>query len=242
MNALEGSSGLREQDAPFWSIIDSLELDVSPEVREQIVQRWTHIAQMEHASVASFSRFSLDLMAFGAPPELLEASHQAAIDEIHHARIAFALVSRISGSSLGPGPLPLEGVSVSSTMSEMVEATIVEGCVGESLAALEAIRAQELASVPAFVEASKIIARDEATHAELAWKTVGWALSLEPSLVSSASQVFEQCFESPLDPRVGLEELDLSDFGLLNSAQRAQLRSEVISSQLRPAAQRLTQL
>ena len=49
--------------------------------RRAIAQHWTRAAQMEHASVAAFSRFSLQLLAVGAPPSLLEDAHRAALDE-----------------------------------------------------------------------------------------------------------------------------------------------------------------
>lgn len=47
---------------------------------------WSLAAQQEHASIASFSKFSLELMAVGAPAALLVRAHEAALDEINHAR------------------------------------------------------------------------------------------------------------------------------------------------------------
>jgi hypothetical protein len=37
-------------------------------------------ALFQHASVASFARFSLELLALGAPPDLVAAAHAAALD------------------------------------------------------------------------------------------------------------------------------------------------------------------
>ena len=50
--------------------------------------------------MASFARFSLELMALGAPPELLLGSSQAQADEIAHAQTAtgYALVGLLYGS------------------------------------------------------------------------------------------------------------------------------------------------
>ncbi|PIE05451.1 MAG: Tenascin, partial [Sorangium cellulosum] len=44
---------------------------MQPEVMEALANRWADIAAMEHASVASFARFTLQLMALGAPADLL---------------------------------------------------------------------------------------------------------------------------------------------------------------------------
>ena len=80
--------------------------------REAARAHWTTVARMEHASVASFARFTLDLMTFGAPPELLALAQQAAADEVRHAQLAFAVASSLAddgedASRLGPGPMRL---------------------------------------------------------------------------------------------------------------------------------------
>jgi hypothetical protein len=91
---------------------------------------WLQSALFEHASIASFARLALDLMAFGAPPDLIEDAHRAALDEIRHARICFGL----AGGKEGPGPLVTPpGVT---SLAELVRETIREGCVNETLAAL----------------------------------------------------------------------------------------------------------
>ena len=47
---------------------------------------WAEIAALEHASVASFARFTLQLLSLGAPPELLADVGQASADEIRRRR------------------------------------------------------------------------------------------------------------------------------------------------------------
>src|SRR5262249_6350017 len=65
----------------------------TPEERASLAEAWTASALFEHASVASFSRVSLELMAAGAPADLVELAHLAALDEIRHARLCFALAA-----------------------------------------------------------------------------------------------------------------------------------------------------
>ena len=56
-------------------------------------RKWLAAALAEHASVASFSKFALELLAVGAPASLLQRAHQAALDEIRHAQLSFDVVS-----------------------------------------------------------------------------------------------------------------------------------------------------
>ena len=58
---------------------------------EDIGHRWLKIAEAEHASVASFARFTLQLLSLGSPSELLVSSQKAEIDEINHAKYAYTL-------------------------------------------------------------------------------------------------------------------------------------------------------
>ena len=72
---------------------------LSVEVRGALAARWRDNGLAEHASVASFSRHSLQLMALAAPADLVEATHRAAIDEISHAKVrrsAFTFISLMS--------------------------------------------------------------------------------------------------------------------------------------------------
>jgi hypothetical protein len=155
--------------------------------RRRLAEHWSHAALLEHASVGSFAKFSFHLLAVGAPPAMLQACHQAALDEIHHARLCFALASVYEGSLVGPGPLAIPADVVGATdMLSIMGAVIEEGCVGETIASLEAAEALELATDPQVCEALKVIARDEANHAELAWKFVAWALATSSSEIQQA--------------------------------------------------------
>jgi hypothetical protein len=139
--------------------------------------RWAADGLAEHASVASFARFALELMAQGAPAELVEATHRAALDEIEHARLCFAVASAYAGRAMGPGPLPLPPeLPLRASLSELAVATVEEGCINETLAALRAAIDLDAVSEPLERAALERIVADEARHAELAWRTVAWAL------------------------------------------------------------------
>lgn len=152
--------------------------------RALLTEHWTRMGQMEHASIAAFARFNLQLLALGAPPDLVEACNAALADETAHARLCFSIASVYSGRSIGPGPLDVSGRLLPTSLVEIVELVIAEGCFGETSAALEALEAAETARDPVIAAAYQRIAADEQRHAELAFRFVRWALDQAPGDVA----------------------------------------------------------
>lgn len=159
---------------------------VEPEGSVELAQIWARIGLAEHASVASFSRFALELLAFGAPATLVSAAHAAALDEVRHAKLAFGLASAYAGDTIGPGPLPLAELTVCTDLAAFAAATAREGCVAETLSALQMAEARDRATDPAVRAVLDGIARDEARHAALAWRTVRWAIDVGGAAVRDA--------------------------------------------------------
>src|SRR5690606_22128321 len=119
---------------------------VEASARQALAEHWQRIGLMEHASIAAFARFSLQLLGLGAPAELIEATNRALVDETRHAQVCFALAGHYAGRPIGPGPLDLAGALDGVDAAEILRTVIWEGCVGETLAALEAREAAELAA------------------------------------------------------------------------------------------------
>ena len=65
---------------------------------------YLNIALLEHASVAAFHHFALELMRLGAPVELLEGAHEAIKDEMRHAKQAFSLAADLLETPMGRAP------------------------------------------------------------------------------------------------------------------------------------------
>lgn len=153
--------------------------------RSALAAHWTKLGQMEHASIAAFARFSLQLLSLGAPPELVEATTQALADETAHTKLCFNLASAYAGSPVGPGPLDVTGSLEISSLAEIVDLVIVEGCFGETSAVLEALAGADAASDPVIRAAYTQIAADEQRHAELAFRFVRWALERDRTTVGA---------------------------------------------------------
>jgi hypothetical protein len=143
--------------------------------RAALARHWTKLGQMEHASIAAFARFSLQLLALGAPPDLVDACTQALADETAHAKLCFGIASAYAGRPIGPGPLDVSNSLELASLADIVDLVILEGCIGETSAALDALESAETAADPVIRDAYARIAADEQRHAELAFRFVRWA-------------------------------------------------------------------
>jgi len=151
---------------------------LTPLERAQLAAHWARLGQMEHASIAAFARFNLQLLSLAAPSHLVEACNRALADETAHARSCFALASAYGGSALGPARLDIERCFEDTSLVAVAKLVLREGCLGETVAALEAVAAAEVASDFAVKQALSRIACDELSHAELAFQFLRWALSV----------------------------------------------------------------
>jgi hypothetical protein len=154
-------------------------LAIDPGTARELAKAWLADGLEEHASIAAFARFSMLLLSVAAPPELVAASQRASLDEIAHARDCFALARRYGARDAGPGALDVHDAMRAMSLADLAALTVEEGCVGETLGA--ALAGEQLA-VTVDPETRRILARivrDEARHAELAWRFVAWAVGEE---------------------------------------------------------------
>ncbi len=142
-------------------------------LREALARGWLEDALLEHASVASFARATLELMAVGAPAELLADCQRAGLDEVRHAEGCFALAARY-GRARAPGPIAALPARPAG-LARLAVDTFVEGCVAETVATLAGTRVLASCRDPEVARFLARIVRDETRHAALAWRTVAWA-------------------------------------------------------------------
>jgi hypothetical protein len=213
--------------------------DLSPLDLEALARHWTDTARMEHASIAAFARFSLQLLSLGAPASLLEATHRALEDETRHARLAFGLASRFRGQPVGPGPLSLEGAMDDGCLEAIVVGAVVEGCIGETLASLEAAEALALARDPEVVATLEGVHADERRHAELSWQFVRWAMATFGAPVTGwVERAFDAGLAAARNPATDFDE-GLEGYGLLSGQRLRQLRQAAVDGVLRPCRDQL---
>ncbi|AUX34023.1 MULTISPECIES: ferritin-like domain-containing protein [Sorangium] len=213
---------------------------LSAEQHAALAEHWTRVALLEHASIAAFARFTLQLLSLGAPPELVGAAQAAMGDEAEHARLCFALASAFAGRGVGPGPLAIDGALGGEGAREILVTTLREGCIGETIAAIEAAEAALHATDPAVRRALETIAEDEARHAELAFRFAAWAIERDPSL---ASAVVDELAAAASEPAPATPDdaarSGLLGFGVLSPAHRRTLRERALAQVVAPCARAL---
>jgi hypothetical protein len=242
--------------------LGSAEAGATPDVarlpqtaRSALAEAWARDGRFEHASIASFARFVLELLSAGAPPDLVADAQAALKDEIRHASLCFGLASAyacaainvgrdsaFAGPSIGPGPLPIEdALHDRRDLPSIAAAVVREGCVGETIAALAAMEARDGAKDPAVRAALDEIAEDELRHATLSWRFAAWAARQGGAPVRAAiAAAFEEARGAatppaalpPPDPHAAL----LSAHGRLSPDAERRVASRALAEVVRPAA------
>lgn len=166
--------------------------DLDESTRSALEVLWLQDARGEHASVPAFSRISWQLAAIGASPELLEWAHLAALEEIKHARLCFALAEGYGGHSYFVQPMPemLQGGLdlTHDPIGVIATETIFDGCLMEGFFANVASVAATRCEEPAALAALEQIAREEKSHADFSWTLLEWLLQQHPAKVKSLIQ------------------------------------------------------
>ena len=210
-----------------------LKLDV--ESRASFAAAWRRDGLLEHASVASFSRAALELLALAAPADLVAQYQRAALEEIRHAQMCFAIAYRYDPVPTAPGPLVAPAARESSFVRLAVD-TFIEGCVHETTAALEASRAAAGCTVTAIRRVLHRIADDETEHSATAWATVAWALEQGGQLVAlalrrEADRVAQQLASIASDDSAGL----FRQHGRMTETTRQATRREAYRELIAPS-------
>ncbi len=164
----------------------------APAVRDPAVAAaWRENGRTEHASVAAFARLTLDLMALGAPPELLADAQSDARDELRHTLLCFGLARGLDGRAESPGPFPAArtgGLPANRTLAfvRLAVDSLVDGALNEGVSARVVGRLAKTCEDPAIRPVLAEIAADEGRHAAHGWEVVAWCLREEPVAVAHA--------------------------------------------------------
>jgi hypothetical protein len=210
------------------------------DVSQTLARGWLEDALAEHASVASFARLTLELVSLGAPAELVERAQSAALDEIRHARMCFALSERYSGLPVGPSALAVDGALPSVDLEQLAVRTVRDGCIGETVAALIVAEQAQAAVDPELAAGLHAIAEDEARHAELSWSMLRWALEAGGTRVRAAvARTFESTLAQLTVSVAPAQGPSLRAYGRLNAAEIATVTARALAEVVAPCARAL---
>ncbi len=148
------------------------------DTRRALEALWLHDAQKEHASVPAFARVSWLLAAVGAPAELTEWTHRAALEEIDHTRRCFALAAGYGGRSHSVEAMPdllLGGLDCrADPLVTLAVESLSDGCQLEDFNADVAAECASVCEEPTTRAVLEQIAREERSHADLSWALLEW--------------------------------------------------------------------
>ncbi len=191
-----------------WS--DALAMDFGafdPAEIASLVVHLRRVALLEHASVAAFARVSLELLTLGAPSDLVEAAHRAALDEVRHAKLCWSVLAALDGQQRGPSPMNIPGAH-SNDPEQILIATVIEGCVSETLGSLLFAEAARQCTVPELARVYRVIADEEAEHAALAFRIVQFLAREDPSrtdrALEAAASAPRDDSDTPAIPSLGM--------------------------------------
>jgi hypothetical protein len=201
--------------------------------RRALARHWASVAVNEHGSIAAFHRAGIELLAHGAPADLVRATQAAGLDEVRHAKMAFTLASHFAGAPIGPGELSLPSIEIAGTLAELAARVVEEGCVEETLSAAAAAAMLSRATDPAVRSVLEAIVRDENRHAALAWRTARWAVATGGE---DAREAVAAAFAHA--PTLGTSTAPpaLARFGMLGDDALARAASRARVEIVRPAA------
>lgn len=238
----ERLAALAERDD--WTVDTSLSAEPRSAHRAAIAAAWAEQAAFEHASIASFSRFVLQLLAGGAPARLLSAAHVALGEEIEHARLFFGFASRYAGRPLGPAALAThDALAGAHDLDAVVLASVREGCIAETISAWHVSLAATSARDPAMARALARVAEQELEHAALAWSFLAWVLprasdSLRHRIENTLHDAARFAPRGPaLAPTVGADEW--LAHGILPADEHAAATRHALRELVAPAARSL---
>ena len=244
----DGSGWIPQREGDDASL-DAMIAALAPDTRAAIADVWIRDALTEHASIASFAQFILELLALGAPAKLVDDAQRASSDEVRHAERAFALAARYGSIAREPGALDVGGMMRHRIgLADFAARTAAEGCIAETVAALQLHAAADVAANDNLASELRKTADEESEHALLAWRVVGWAIERGGEPVREAvGQVFDQaashvgfgpCVDEDLASSASV--VDLRAHGILPRADRHDLAVQVLESVIAPAAEALT--
>ncbi len=140
-------------------------------LRAGLAAMWRARMVSEHRAVGIFQLYGLDLLAAGAPAEVLSLACRAALDEVRHAELFARLTTIYSGAPETPPPgIPPLSEDMSISLDHQVAREALHLSVGsETFSAVLLQEKRERASDPVVRDVLGVVIADEIHHARMGW-------------------------------------------------------------------------
>jgi hypothetical protein len=223
----------------------ALPLGLPAAERARLASSWRLEACDHHGSIATSARFVVQLLAVGAPANLVAAAQRAGEDELAHTELCLAMASAYAGRPITLGEHHTDfAVETYDDPKTVAVETVRAGSVGETIRAALATAAAQQASDPAVRRVFVRIAADETRHAGLAWRYLKWTLHqhrdravLEAMAAAFDSQLAR--YHERLAGSASRPPRDPGHAGMLSSGQRATIALRTMRLVVMPCAHAL---
>ncbi len=148
--------------------------------RKRLAGTWERRAAAEYLAVSTFAVLAIDLVAAGAPADVLSLCMRAGIDEVRHAELCLRMVEIYSGRRIQPpsGMSSLPDEPTRPRLHQAVANTLLVSCVSETYATTVLTATRDLTLDPAAREVLTSIYSDEVMHARLGWSYLRHAIDV----------------------------------------------------------------
>jgi uncharacterized ferritin-like protein (DUF455 family) len=187
---------------------------------EAAAHHWLDMAQEEYESIAAFSELALDLMAAGAPTELVTRCHEAALDEARHTELCLSVASCLNGKVSDvqtPSQLRVARRRPRWKRALLVRLAVesyIDGWVGEASSARVLAKLARDSDDGELRDALRVLAREEMGHAALGEDIVRWCRSEGGPIVEHALTMVRKRLKKSLTPCANVESVNLRHLGV----------------------------
>ncbi len=146
--------------------------------RLRLAETWTNRARAEYLAVTTFAVLAIDLVAAGAPADVLSLCMRAGIDEVRHAELCLRMIEIYSGKRIQPPPgmSSLPDDPKRPKLHQALANTLLVSCVSETYATTVLTATRDLTEDPTAHAVLTSIYSDEVMHARLGWSYLRYAL------------------------------------------------------------------
>jgi hypothetical protein len=168
---------MRRRNVPIpWE--ESTAAQLSPAERQRLAETWTRRSAAEYLAVSTFAVLAIDLVAAGAPADVLSLCMRAGIDEVRHAELCLRMIEIYGGKRVMPPPgmSSLPDDPERPKLHQALANTMLVSCVSETYATTVLTATRDLTKDPVAHAVLTSIYSDEVMHARLGWSYLRYGI------------------------------------------------------------------
>jgi hypothetical protein len=168
---------MRRRNVPIpWEQSTVNELSLAE--RTRLAETWSRRSAAEYLAVSTFAVLAIDLVAAGAPADVLSLCMRAGIDEVRHAELCLRMIEIYGGKRVMPPPgmSSLPDDPERPKLHQALANTMLVSCVSETYATTVLTATRDLTTDPVAHAVLTSIYSDEVMHARLGWSYLRYGI------------------------------------------------------------------